>query len=248
VSLSPSVTEILFALGAGPQVGGLCAPANYPPEAASVPVVATWDAVDVEAIVALKPSACFTVEGMQGPQALASLRRLGVPVVVYPMRSLDDLWACIRSIGERIGRGAQGEALAASLEARVRAAAPPPGSEPQPALVVVGVDPVVAAGPRSFLDGVLRAAGFRNVCPGAGESYPALSLEDAARCAPRWVIFPEGEFSREAAQTLTDDVGRLTGRPVRSLFIPADLLVRPGPRTPEAVERLRAALREGGAP
>lgn len=248
VSLSPSITEILFALGAGPEVVGLCAPASYPPEAASVRVVATWDKVDVEAVVALRPAGCFTVEGMQGPQALADLRRLGVPVEVYPMRSLGDLWACIRSLGERTGRKERGEALAASLEAKVRAAALATGAKAEPALVVVGVDPLVAAGPRSFLDDVLRAAGFANVCPGGGEAYPSLSLEEAARCAPDWLVFPEGEFPREAAQTLAARLRLLTGRPVRQVFVPADLLVRPGPRTPDAVALLAAARGNGGAP
>jgi len=68
VSLAPSMTEILFDVGAGREVAGVCAPSDYPPEARALPAVASFEKVDLERLLALRPSACFTVEGMQSPR------------------------------------------------------------------------------------------------------------------------------------------------------------------------------------
>lgn len=241
VSLSPSMTEVLYAVGAGPEVVGVCAPADYPPEAAKVTAVASWEQLDVERIVALRPRACFTVEGMQSPQGIASLRRLGVEVVPYPMRSLEDLWACIEDAGRRTGHEIQGRSLAEALKARVtRAGAGRTGTRPR-ALVVVGIDPLVAAGPRTFIADLVRAAGYADAVQGVGDAYPVLSLESVAAAAPDVLIFPEGELPARACEDLVVRTASLVRHPVRAVAVPADLLVRPGPRTAGAVERLAQA-------
>jgi iron complex transport system substrate-binding protein len=250
VSLSPSMTEVLFAVGAGPEVAGVCAPASFPPEAGRLPVVASWEQLDVERILALRPRTCFTVEGMQAPQGLASLRRLGVEVVQYPVRSLDDLWACIEDTGRRTGHAEQGRALAGALRERAARAVAGRSGPARRALVVVGLDPLVAAGPRTFISDVLRAGGYVNALQGGGDAYPVLSLESLAAADPEVLVFPEGELSVASCDALTDRATSLTHHRVQGVTIPADLLVRPGPRTVEAVERLAAAGGHdgGGAP
>ncbi|MEW6756954.1 MAG: helical backbone metal receptor [Acidobacteriota bacterium] len=249
VSLAPSMTEILFAVGAGREVAGVCEPADRPPEAASLPRVASWERLDVEAVVALAPSACFTVSGMQTPSALASLERFGIPVHAYPMESLEDVFSAVESVGARTGRAAEGLGLAESYRARVRAAGRgiPPGP-PERALAVVGLNPLVVAGGPSFLTGVLRAAGFENALEGRGEGYPAVSLEDAAAAAPDAVVFPEGEMSAGSVRLFLERLEEASGRPARAVPVPADLLVRPGPGSVEAVERLARERGAGGTP
>ncbi|MEW5764383.1 MAG: ABC transporter substrate-binding protein [Acidobacteriota bacterium] len=249
VSLAPSMTEILFAIGAGQQVAGVCEPADRPPEAASLPRVASWERLDVEAVVALRPSACFTVTGMQTPSALASLERFGIPVYAYQMESLEDVFSAVESVGRRTGRAGDGRRLAEAYRARVRAAGRrlPPGP-PERALAVVGLNPLVVAGGPSFLTGVLKAAGFENALGGRGEGYPVVSLEDAAAAAPDAVVFPEGEMSPEAVRRFLERLQEASGRTARAIPVPADLLVRPGPGSVEAVERLARQRRAGGAP
>lgn len=239
------MTEVLFAVGAGPGVVGVCEPATYPPEAAGIKAVASWDRVDVEGIVALSPGACFTVEGMQGPEALASLRRLGIPVVAYPMRTLSDIRACILDAGRRTGNGDRADLLAASFDAKVSAAGAGLPAGWERALVLVGLEPPVASGPGSFIDEVLGASGFVNALPQTGNLYPPISLETAAKARPAAVIYPEGEIPREAVDRFLGDLRRLQGSPVRALPVPADLLVRPGPRTADAVEILAGMRRKG---
>ncbi len=243
VSLSPSMTEVLFAVGAGREVAGVCAPASYPPEARALPAVASWDRVDVEAILSLHPKTCFTVEGMQSPEVLATLRRLGVPVLVYPMRNLEDLWQCMMDVGKRTGHGREARDLVRVLESRVRAASPVGGEPRLSAVVVVGLDPLVAAGRGSFLDGVLQAAGYKNALGAVAESYPALSVERVAAAEPAVLIMPEGEIPADLGNAFAARLRKLEGKPLREIWVPADLLVRPGPRTVEAIEALASARR-----
>ena len=245
ISLSPSMTEILFAVGAGPEVAGVCAPATFPPQAATLPTVAAWERLDVERVLALTPSACFTLEGMLSPQSLDSLRRLGVEVDTFSIRSLEDLWACMESVGRRTGHERQAREVVTGLKDRVAKAGADLSGPLRRTLVVVGLDPLVAAGPGSFISAVLRAAGYGNALRGVGDAYPVLSMEAAAAAGPEVILFPEGEISAQTCARFVADLSRLTAKPLQSIAIPADLLVRPGPRTADAVEMLAAARRAG---
>ncbi len=248
ISLSPSVTEILYAVGAGPEVAGTCAPADYPPAAARLPKVASWEKVDVEAIVALQPEACFTIRGMQGPESLSAIRRLGVPVYVYPMRNLQDLWACMIDVGRKTGHAAKAEAVVAAMRRRVREARRSLPHGTSRAVVVVGLDPLVVAGRGGFLNDLLKTCGFSNALDELGEAYPVVSLESLVAARPDVIVFPGGELPDAAVKAFLERVDGLLGKPVRSVRVPADLLVRPGPRTVDAVERLCAARRREAAP
>ncbi len=244
ISLSPSVTEILFAIGAGKEVDGVCSPADYPPAAGRLPRVASWQKVDVEAIVADSPKGCFTVDGMQAPRVLASLRRLGVPVHSYSIENVSALIDCILSIGRETGHENEAVKLATGFKKRVTAARKGLPATKARAMVVVGLHPLVAAGRESFLDDLLRLSGYKNVLPASGGAYPQLSMESVAALAPDVVIFPKGELPKEAVTSFVDKLNWLTGRRVSVVEVPADLLVRPGPRTAEAVELLAGARRE----
>lgn len=248
VSLAPSATEVLFAVGAGPEVVAVCAPADWPPEAARLPVAASWERVDVEAVAALRPRACFTVEGMNPPEALETLRRLGIPVHVFPARNLGDLPAMLEAVGRLTGHGREGAEAAARFRREAARLTEGLSTEAVPAAVVVGLDPLVVAGGGTFLDGLLGAAGFRNVFHGAGESYPVVSLEDLVRLGPSLLVLPEGEVPEGRAEALRRDLSGLLGGEVRMVAVPADLLVRPGPRCLSALAVLVKARREGSAP
>jgi len=243
VSLAPSTTELLFALGAGPEVVGVCAPADFPPEARALPAVAGFARLDAERVLALRPRAVFTVEGMQDEAQLAPLLRSGVPVVVYPARSLEDLFAAVTDLGARTGRRGAAGILLAELRAAVAESTPPAGSLPVRAAVVVSLEPLVVAGGRSFLTDMLRTAGFANALDAPGEAYPTVSLETLAAAHPRAVIFPAGDIEGGASAAFVARLNRLLAEPAVGVEIPADLLVRPGPRAAEGLRRLAEARR-----
>lgn len=240
-SLAPSMNEILFAIGAGAEIIGVCAPADYPNEAATLPVVASYSGVDAEGIIARGAAACFTMEGMQGEPQLEALKRASIPVYSYRIDTLNDLGGCIIDVGLKTGHAKQARGLAASMRSRISACSPPHGNRFPRAVVIVNIEPLVVAGSGSFLADLLRAAGFRGALTARSEAYPAVSLETLAALKPEYLIFPSGDINSDEAQRLSNRLNRLLDKPCLAIEIPADLLVRPGPRTADAVEALSRA-------
>lgn len=250
VSLSPSVTDTLVALGAGPKIVGACAVRGRGDRLPGVPDVAAFGTVDAERILALRPTLCATVLGMQDPQALSDLRRLGLEVVEYPVDTLAQLWACTEDLGRRAGLPEAGVKLSEEWRSRVARAAASPGVDRPKVAILLSVEPAVVAGEGTFLAELLSVSGFTNIAAPL-RGYPQMDAEALARSRPDALIFPEGDLPRESAEGVVGLLGRIAPSEPLLLGVEADLLVRPGPRTPEAVERLaelRRRLRRGGAP
>jgi len=159
---------------------------------------------------------------------------------------LDDLWACFRGVGRSVGRAKEAEARIRVLKERIAIAVRGIRGPAQKGAVVVGLAPLVAVGRASFLNGVLSLCGIENALTPWGEAYPSLSLEQLASARPRVVVLPEGEVPRPEAERFLQSLKDIQGESVRGIWVPADLLVRPGPRTAEAVEIIAKARREGG--
>jgi vitamin B12 transport system substrate-binding protein len=202
-----------------------------------IPVVASLGTVDFERILGIKPTFCATVRGMQDPQVLSDLDRFGLVVVQYPVDSLDQLWACMEDLGTRVGRAQAGRVLATSCKARVSAVRlSRTGPRPR-ALLLVGDEPAVVAGEGTFLGEVLLSAGFENAAaPLSG--YPQVDIERLARWKPDFLVFPQGDIRAAGVGRLADSIHRILGKRPALVGIPADILVRPGPQTADAVERL----------
>ncbi len=235
------MNEVLFAIGAGTETAGVCSPADYPAGAAALPVVASYENVDSEGIIASGVSACFIIEGMQGQPQLEALQRASIPVYSYRMDTLSDLFDCIADVGIKTGHAAKAKEVAESMRLRIAACAPPPQWPLARAVVVVNAEPLVAAGQGSFLGGLLRSAGFLNAIASRGEAYPVVSLETIASSRPQYLIFPSGDVSHDAAMNMAAKLNRILGTPCKVIEIPADLLVRPGPRSADAAEALARA-------
>lgn len=248
VSLSPSINEVLFAVSAGPEVSGLCSPADYPAAASALPKVASWQKVDVETIVAASPDYCFTIDGMQPPRILNTLRRLGVKVRSYPMENLNDLFRCIESIGDLTGHVQEARHLVSGMKRQISSARVGLPSAPVNAVIVVGIKPLVVAGGNSFMDDMLRVASFRNPLSDRGENWPQVSIETVALARPDVIVYPQGEFPRKDIESFLRELDKLLDKPVHPLGVDADLLSRPGPRTPQAIEQLCEERKEAEKP
>jgi len=244
VSLSPSITEILFAIGAGDLVAGVSAPADHPPEASRKEVVASYDGVLFEKIAAMKPDGCLTVSGMQGRDSLEVLRRLGIEVTEYPVATMEDLYACILDVGRKCRKVSRSEALVGEMKKKIALAAADIPSTKERALFLVGLDPVVAVGKGSYLNDLCKAAGFTNVLEDIPPSYSVVSFDMIAALQPDRIIMPEGEITKDVMDEFERKV-KMFNKKAKFGEVPADLVMRPGPRVAEGVEKL-AALRKGG--
>ncbi|NTV62060.1 MAG: ABC transporter substrate-binding protein, partial [Oscillochloris sp.] len=122
VSLAPSITEIIFAVGAGPQVVGDTQYCNYPPEADALPEIGGFSAktISVETIVSLKPD--LVIGGSTSQASVAeALAALGIPTVIFDPKTFDDVYTNITQVGAATGHTSEAESVVIAMRERVAA-------------------------------------------------------------------------------------------------------------------------------
>lgn len=243
VSLVPSVTEILFALGLGDRVAGVTDFCDYPPEARRKPRVGGYAEPSLEVLVALQPDLVFASADSTKPQLVSRLERLGLPVyVVYP-KTYADVVETVRSVGRVAGAAAAGERLAANMEGaarRTREAVA--GRRAVRALLSVMVRPLVVVGPGTFGDDLLRLAGGENVVPAGPSHYPTWGPEALYAADPEVIVVTPhpGETDPQAAFTRWPELRAV--REGRVVAVAPDSVQRPGPRLADGLRALARAL------
>jgi iron complex transport system substrate-binding protein len=243
VSLAPSVTEVMYALGAGDRIVGVCGQCNYPEAVTRVPRVGGYLAPSVEAVLGARPDLVVVVPSPGNREAVRGIERAGLRVLVVRDRTLDDLWAQIRALAAALDVADTGERLVADVMGRLdevrRRVAPLPR---QRALLVVGHSPLIVAGHGTLQDELLALAGGDNVAADAGGAWPQLSLELVVARAPE-VILDAAMGTEEGGRQL---FAQLTTVPAvqrgRIVAVGGDALFRAGPRVAEAAAMLAAAI------
>lgn len=247
VSLTPSITEALFALGLGGRVVAVSTYCDYPPQAASLPKVGSFSEPVAEAIVALHPDLVLTSPSPGNESAVRAIERSGVKVVVVNGDgAIADVRQAILDVGRAMEADAEAKALVARMDARLSAVRERAARLPHPATaVVVGREPLVLAGPASYLGELLALAGGANIADQVGGRWPRVGLEFLVVEAPQ-VLFDlslsMGESAKGpgAAWAEAASVPAVaSGRVVRD---EACVMLRPGPRLAEAAEALFAGL------
>ncbi|MCX7024411.1 MAG: helical backbone metal receptor [Spirochaetes bacterium] len=250
VSLSPAVTEILFASGAGPRVVGVTTWCNYPPEAASLPKVGEFspDTVNMEAIIALTPDLVVgetTVHaGMAGRFARAGFRLL-----VLKLDSVDDIYAALRATAALSGNAASGEAAAASMKKRIDAVADKAAKIPSDRKPVVFYevwdDPLMTAGPRTVIGMLIEMAGGRNCFPELTQDWPVVSAEQLIERNPSVFMSAKDHADKVVTEQLASRPGWSSVDAIisgRIYLLDSDIVSRPGPRIADALEGMAELL------
>lgn len=252
ISLVPALTEMLFAIGAGPQVVGVSSYDTFPPEAASRPKVGALLDPDVERILSLRPDLVATY-GSQ-TDLKTQLQRASIAVYDYRHAGLADVLTTLRDLGRRTGHATEAEAVAAGIERALADVRRHTGGAPRPrTLLVFGREAgalrnVYAAGGRGFLHDMLEAAGGTNVFADVARESVQITTEVMLTRAPDVIVeVREGPALDQAAQArLASDWDRLASIPAvrarRIRVVSGDGLVVPGPRVAAAVEALARAL------
>jgi iron complex transport system substrate-binding protein len=249
VSLAPNVTEILFALNLGDRVVGVTRFDDFPPEVKKLPIVGGYIDPSVEAIAALKPDLVICVPNPGGRDRMEVLTRLGLPVLVLPEQHLQDVFVNIRFLGELFERKPAAEILTNAIKQRLqRVTAAIAGINAPRTILVYGHKPLIAAGPGSFGDEMLRFAGGKNVVDNAVVRYPSLPMEEVIRLAPEVIIDASmsGSGAEISAPEATEFWNTWQVLPAiknhRVHMFDSALWFRPGPRIAEGVERLARLL------
>ena len=248
VSLNPSLTAMLMALGAEDRIVGIDdRSARQEARLAHLPTVGGLFNPSLEAVVALAPDVVVLVPSAQQRDLRARMQALGIEVLELPNITLDELLASIEVLGELVERRpAARERVAeirAAFEATERAAA---GRRPPRVVFALQRDPLYVVGAGSFLDAMLRAAGAINAGAELGGPYPQAGLEWLIASAPD-VILDASEDAEDAASYWS----RWTSLPAvaqgRVVALPPAEVTLPGPYLDRGLRRIADALRAPGA-
>jgi len=245
VSLAPSTTEILFAIGAGPSVVGVDRYSDFPPSVNALPKVGADVDPSLERIVALKPDAVFSNKTANRQATAEALERLGIPVFVSRDDTLDDIYRDVAALGDATGHAAEARALVDRMKARIAAVGERRrGQPPVKSLVVVWSEPLMVAGRRSHVGDLLAAAGGDNVVDDATPDFPTYSLERVVARPPKVAVVGMHADAPPPLAPLQRLSATLGARGFRIATVDGDLLFRPGPRVADGVEALDRVLHE----
>lgn len=246
VSTAPSLTETLFAVGAGPRVVGVTEFCRYPAEALKKPRIGTFLEPNFERILAQRPDLVLVV---RNPVRLAErLSQLGLRAVEIPQDTVAEILASIEQIGRLTGTGSRAAELTASIRRDLDAVRQRASQLPKRrVLFLVGRSPgtlqgMVGVGPGTFIDELIRMAGGVNVLADSPMAYPRVSVEQILAADPD-VILDMGDFAHQEGKPLeSGEKLRAVWASYRSLKavrentvrqVAGEALIRPGPRVAE---------------
>lgn len=247
VSLAPSNTEILFALGLGDKVVGVTNFCDYPEEAKAIEKVGDAFNMNVEKIVSLSPDLVLAIGGMT--EVMAKLEELGLAVVVLQPADLESIYQTIELVGQAAGAEAAAQALVASMRERVEAIEERlagVAERPKVFYELDATDPAkpYTAGPGTWHDQFIGLAGGINVAGQVDMPWVQFSTEEIIAQDPQVIVLGDANYGVTA-----EDVARRPGWEViaavrKGAIYPIDdnLISRPGPRVVEGIEALARIL------
>jgi iron complex transport system substrate-binding protein len=251
VSLVPSVTETVIALGVADRLVGRT---RYDRDSvvAALPIVGGGLDPNLEAMVALAPDLVVSWFTEERPEIRRRLDDAGIPTLSLSPQDTTDAFRTVALMGQVLGRTEQADSFLARLRdslATTRRLAAAAGR--RRVFYVVYNDPPMTMGPATFIAQILDLAGGDNIFGDATTNWPSVSLEEVVRRDPDVVVLPVGEMPARTRERLHGEAGWKELRAVRRdciVLVDADVVNRPGPNIARAAEQLRVAIhREGCA-
>jgi iron complex transport system substrate-binding protein len=234
VSLAPSVTETLFALGLGDRVAGVTSYCDFPPEATSKEKVGDTMRPSIERIVALKADLVIASTASQLEEFVRSLDQAGIPVYVSNPRDVEGVLTSIERIGDLTGVSDRSLNLIASLRARIEKVQSLINGLGRPrVLFILSTTPLITVGRFSFIDDLINRAGGRSISAAETSDYPQYSFETAVAAQPEVIFLQTGEA--ELPERLKQTPAARSGR---VFHVDDNLLQRPGPRIVDGLEEM----------
>ena len=244
VSLAPSNTEILFALGLGDRIVGVTDFCNYPAEALDKPKVGGFAPFDLERVVALEPDLVLAAE-IHEAEGIPALERLGITVFALAPKTIKEVLTNIALTGEITGKSYEAARLVTSLEKRIKAIT----DKTQPlteagrpgVLFVTWHDPLWVAGSKTFADDLIAKAGGGNIAHDL-TGWAIIDLETVIARDPQVIIVTHradiirNEPRLGVTEAVTED---------RVYLVEGDIFQRATPRLVNALEQLAGLLHPG---
>jgi iron complex transport system substrate-binding protein len=246
VSLAPSLTEILYALGLGNQIAGVTVHCNYPAGALTKPRIGSYVDLNVEKILALKPDLVIATADGNERDSVERLVRFGVRVFLTNPKNLSEVFETIWAVGRMTRREPQAQSLVVSLEQRadriIRACA---GLSRPRVFLQINEQPLMTVGRDTFHNNLITLANGMNISGGEAIKYPKFSLEQVLKAKPDVILITSmergaaGEKKKERWKQWAQIPAVKNGR---IQLLDSDLLDRPSPRLVDGLEALARAI------
>lgn len=253
VSLLPSNTEVLFALGLGDRVVGVTEFDNYPPEAQTKQIIGgmTTNTISLETILALEPDLVLAHDDLQ-QSVIDTLAENGLTVFATNTKQLTDIYRTINWVGQMAGVQDRAEALTGQIQRDITAITARidevPADERPAVFYEVWVDPLLTAGPGTYIGQMITLAGAKNIFDDVSQEFPEISAEEVVARNPAVILSAEHN-----SDNLTDEA--LAARPGwseieavkngRVYLLNDDVISRPGPRVALALRTMVEVLYPG---
>lgn len=240
VSITPSNTEMLFALGLGDRVVGVTGYCNYPSEAKKKPKIGDMQ-ISAEAVVALKPDLVLGHAHMNDAAAV-QLENLGLTVFTVNPKTIDQVMSDLVTVGKIAGRPKTAEGVVQKMKRSIASVkASMAKKTPRKALVVIQPNPLWAAGPKTFLNEMISITRAKNVAFDARPGFVTFSKEVAISRNPDLIVVG---IKGDADYFLKSPEWRNTNavKNKRVIVIDSDITTRPGPRLADGLKALAKAI------
>jgi iron complex transport system substrate-binding protein len=252
VSLSPAITEDIYAAGAGSALVGDTTYCNFPSDAVSKPKIGGFSAktISVETVLSLKPDLVIGELRTHGALA-AQMARSGIAVAVFSLNGFDDIYAAILRLGEIAGDPVVAAKSVSTMKTRLEAVAARTAKVPAAERPLVfwetWDDPLMSSGPSTFTGMLVELAGGRNIFADAKQEWPVVSFEEIVKRNPDIIMSSDSHGDRVTMDRLAARPGWKGLAAVKSkrvFLLNGDIVSRAGPRLADAAE-LMAKVMDG---
>jgi ABC-type Fe3+-hydroxamate transport system substrate-binding protein len=239
VCLMPSVTDTVYALGAGDDVVGISDYTKYPAAALTKPSVGDLIKPSIETILSLHPDLVIGVQPKGPMEVTAQLERAGIPIFLVSPHGIAGILHSVETVGLALNRTQQADALVHSLQQRVDAVKARTQSQPAPRIFMpVWYDPISTIGKNAFITEIIEAAGGRSVTDDLTTEWPEISMEVVLERAPDALLLVRG--GKMTLKVLQDRPGWSSMAAVKAkrVYYVDDRINFPSPLAIDALEDL----------
>ena len=246
ISLAPSLTETVYALGADDRLVGDTDYCDYPPAAQKKPKVGGVVDPNLEQIVALHPDLVLVTKDSNRLETVRALQNFGIPAYATAPRKVNDIITSTEKLADVLNVSAAGKSVADDMERRLAALQSKLSGVPlRRVLFVVWIEPLISVGQGTFVADAIGKAGAVSIVD-SSQDWPQISMEEVVHLQPDFLVFAPSH-----TQTAGQNYESLANLPSWSLLtavrehhfaVASDAIIRPAPRMISAIEDLARQL------
>ena len=245
ISLVPSITELMYAIGAEQYLVARSKYCDFPKNAEKLPAIETYPEVSIEQVLKQKPDLVLSSDEIISVDIVASLKNYKIPTMLLSYNRIDDIFENIELLSKLFEMEKRGELLSDSLKKVEKSLQKSiPKEKKQKVFVLISIEPLISAGKNSYMNDLLKKAGAENICEDLPQKYPEITPEFLLKNQPNFILRSDGSFTKiedlVALYPMLNNLEAIENEQIIS--ISPDYMSRPGPRIYLALEQLIMGL------